>query len=421
MDSDITILKLKNSKSSRNMKRKKKTSSKIEKLFYIMKNFIVIIFLIFCAYMLFCNNIIIVDNKKKINELLTITKTYQNYQNNPSQKKENVDNTSILNNKSRNQKSEKTNTIILNNTISENGNNNNELNNITSENVINNALNNTVDKTVEEKIKMLKIITNNNKYLYEGAERCLLNDPDSQYCIYHLIAPKKVIGKQKILNGVKRDGSYVTLDDFKDIKIAYSFGIEYNIIFDKSLVERGIDVYMYDHTISSLPKLTQNNSKYHWEKIGITGKNQTNPYLKTLEELMARNGHMSEKNMILKMDVENCEWDSLKDVPEEVLKQFKYILMELHFETKDTELYYNVLKKLSKNHQVFHLRCNNRKVIVTFGNNRICKYLEVSYVIKENNTFDVDDTIYPVYEFDFEEAKPYSYGSEMNLNILKVF
>ena len=265
---------------------------------------------------------------------------------------------------------------------------------------------------------MLKIITNNNKYLYEGTERCLLNDPDSQYCIYHLIAPKKVIGKQKILNGVKRDGSYVTLDDFKDIN---SFGIEYNIIFEKSLVERGIDVYMYDHTISSLPKSTQNNSKYHWEKIGITGKNKTKPYLKTLEELMERNGHMSEKNMILKMDVENCEWDSLKDVPEEVLKQFKYILMELHFETKDTELYYNVLKKLSKNHQVFHLRCNNRKVIVTFGNNRICKYLEVSYVIKENNTFDVDDTIYPVYEFDFEEAKPYSYGSEMNLNILKVF
>ena len=420
MDSDVTILKLKSSKSSRNMKRKKKASSKIEKLFYIMKNFIFIVFLIFCAYMLFYNNIIIVANKKKINELLTITKTYQNYQNNPSQKKEDVDNTSILNNKGGNQKSEIINTIILNKTISENGNNNNVLNSITSENVINNVLNNTVDKTVEEKIKMLKIITNNNKYQYEGAERCLLNDPDTQYCIYHLIAPKKVIGKQKILNGGKSDGSYVTLDDFQDIKIAYSFGIDNNIIFDKSF-ERGIVVYMYDHTISSLPKSAIYNSKYHWEKIGITGKNQTNPYLKTLEELMERNGHMSEKNMILKMDVENCEWDSLKDVPEEVLKQFKYILMEFHFETEDTELYYNVLKKLSKNHQVFHLRCNGRKVIATFGNNRICKYLEVSYVIKENNTFDVDDTIYPVYEFDFEESKRYSYGSEMNLNILKVF
>ena len=35
-------------------------------------------------------------------------------------------------------------------------------------------------------------MTNNNPSEYEGPEKCLLNDPDSQLCIYHLIAPKKV-------------------------------------------------------------------------------------------------------------------------------------------------------------------------------------------------------------------------------------
>ena len=156
----------------------------------------------------------------------------------------------------------------------------------------------------------------------------MLNDPDSQFCIYHLISPKNVFGKKRILIGEKRDGCYVLIDDFKDIKIAYSFGISTMIQFDKNLADRGIDVYMYDHTINSLP---YNNSKFHWKKIGISGKNQTNKKLKNLEELLIENGHSLENNMILKIDVEHSEWNSLKDISNNILNKFKYIVIEFHF------------------------------------------------------------------------------------------
>ena len=114
-----------------------------------------------------------------------------------------------------------------------------------------------------EKLNTLLLVTNNNKYLYQGMKNCLLNDPDKQLCIYHLLAPKKVVGKKRILLGEKRDGCYVLLDDFKDIKIAYSFGISNMIQFDRELAQRGIDVYMYDHTIKSLPYY---NPRFHWKK-----------------------------------------------------------------------------------------------------------------------------------------------------------
>ena len=272
---------------------------------------------------------------------------------------------------------------------------------------------------ISNKIKLLKIIYNNNILKYKGVENCLINDPDSQYCIYHLISPKNVIGKKRILIGAKRDGCYVLLDDFKNIKIAYSFGISKMIQFDKELADRGIDVYMYDHTINSLPF---NNSKFHWKKIGISGKNQKNKQLKSLEELIIENGHSLEKNMILKIDVEHCEWNSLKDVSNDILSQFKYIAIEFHFRSNqnDTKLYYEVLKKFQKSHQVFYLRCHGRHIIVTFGNNRICKYLEVSYIIKKDNQFSKDESIYPIFEFDF--TGPVKNGkTEMNLNILKLF
>ena len=145
---------------------------------------------------------------------------------------------------------------------------------------------------------------------------------------------------------------------------------------------------MYDHTIKSLPFT---NKKFHWEKLGLCGK-QKFPNLKDLETLILENGHSSEKNMILKIDIERWEWVALIDLKEETLNQFKYIAIEFHFvdesKSKNTNLYYQVLKKLEKTHQSFYFRCNgDRSRIIKFGNNRICHILEVSYIIKNNNTF----------------------------------
>ena len=277
------------------------------------------------------------------------------------------------------------------------------------------------NSNISQKIKILKLMTNNNEFQYKGIENCLLKDPDSEQCIYHLILPKNVVGRKKILIGEKRDGGYVLLDDFKNIKIAYSFGISNNIHFDKELADKGIDVYMYDHTINQLPF---NNSRFHWKKIGISGKKFENEYLKTLEDIIIENGHSLEKNMILKMDVEHYEWLSLFELKDDILKQFKYIAIEFHFinrkDKNEVKLYYNVLKKLQKTHQSFYFRCNaSRSNIVNFGNNRICRILEVSYVLKEGNKFIKDESIYPIFEFDFLKSK--ENASEINLNLFKLF
>jgi hypothetical protein len=348
-------------------KKNKSNSKKTKNLIIYLLCFI---FLIFLAYILFFKNNIIIINKNNIKELINISKMYMNNQN------------KMLKN-----------------------------------NILSNYKYNYHRDNIPDKLKMLRLFTNNNYIKYKGVEKCLLYESDNQLCIYHLIAPKKVIGKERILIGEKRDGCYVLLNDFKDIRIAYSFGISKLIQFDQGLAERGIDVYMYDHIINSLPYY---NPKFHWEKIGISGKKNENNTLKTLEHLLEKNGHRSEKNMILKIDVENSEWESLKDVSEDVLKQFKYIVIEFHFYTNNVELYHNIIQKLYKNHQVFYLRCHGREVIVKFGNNIICKCLEASYVIREGNLFDKDDSIYPIFEFDFMGPKATA-NLEMNLNILKLF
>ena len=224
---------------------------------------------------------------------------------------------------------------------------------------------------IEDKLKLLKMITNNDELEYKGVQECLLKDRDKELCIYHLLSIKEVIGKKRILVGEKSDGCYVLLDDFENVKIAYSFGISINIQFDKALADKGIDIYMYDHTINSLPFL---NAKFHWKKIGLCGVNKKYQHMKTLEELIIENGHKNENNMILKIDIEHWEWESLLDLKEDTLNQFKYIAIEYHFkdekEKDNKKLYYNVLKKISKTHQPFYIRCNENRIFkINFGKN----------------------------------------------------
>ena len=237
---------------------------------------------------------------------------------------------------------------------------------------------------------------------------------DEELCLYQILCPKNVIGKNRVLIGKKSDGCYVMLDDFENIKIAYSIGIRNEIQFDKALADKGIDVYMYDHTINKLQYL---NKKFHWKKIGIGGNSEKTYNIQTIQDMMKENGHLNEKNIIFKMDVEGAEWNSLKDLPEKVLLQFKYLLFEYHFSKpkNDLVLFYNVLKKIYKTHQPFYVHCSPFGEAISFGNNRLCKAIEVSYIIRDGYKFIKDKTIYPMQEFS------YGHREDFNINILKLF
>ena len=131
--------------------------------------------------------------------------------------------------------------------------------------------------------------------------------------------------------------------------------------------------------------------------------------------MLEENGHLHEKNMILKINVEYEEWDTLLDTPEEIFEKFKYITIEFHFRN-ETEKYFQVFKKLYKTHQVIYLVCNNYSIL---GNNIICSSIEISYIIREGNKFYIDNATYPIPEI---KAKNYQNPvHSFNLNILKLF
>lgn len=308
-----------------------------------------------------------------------------------------------------------------------------KINNLSSKKKDSIELNNTnnifLQKVVKKVIKSknLILLSNfvelDNLFLndkrYDGARNCLAQSIFNSTCIYNYLYPKKVIGKTRKLFGGHKSTGYVMLDDLDEIKIAYSFGIgdrDWFISFDKELADRNIDVFMYDHTINNL---AYNNNRFHFHKIGLTGKKSKSQQLKSLEEILIENGHINETNMILKIDIEYSEWESLLDFPEEKLKNFKYMLFELHFLKSNFELYSKVLSKLNKYHQIFYVHCVNCGEVEQIGDMRICSALEVSYVIKEGHEFEKDDSIYPVSELETICKK--DRVLDFNENIFKYF
>jgi len=232
--------------------------------------------------------------------------------------------------------------------------------------------------------------------------------------LVNLFHPLDVLGINKIRIGKKSDGGYILLDDFKDVKIAYSLGISREISFDKVLADKGIDVYMYDHTIKKLPF---ENPRFHWKKVGISGKNEKNKNMKKLSDLIKENGHINEHNMILKLDIESYEWDLFKELSINIISQFKYIVGEFHFNEKKKFNYYEILTKIQKTHQIFHLHCNNcaGKIINLYGY-KICSLLEISLILKKDYHFNKINETFPIEGIDYKNCKN-KYDNNYLLNI----
>jgi len=214
--------------------------------------------------------------------------------------------------------------------------------------------------------------------------------------IIDLLAIKQLKPDRKYIRiGNMNDGGYIMLDDFNAKMHAYSFGISNDVSWDKEMAERyGISVYMYDHTISRLPEY---NEKFHYYKAGISGKDDYINNVYSMKTLLKNNDDITNKNLVLKMDVEGAEYGFLEITPSAIIDNFRQIVLELHnitrLENKD-----NVkkgLKKLNETHQAVWVHGNNFNY-AEFDNNIIMpNTIEVLYLNKNYYGFTESEVYFP--------------------------
>lgn len=191
------------------------------------------------------------------------------------------------------------------------------------------------------------------------------------------------------------DGGYVMSTDFVENKVAYSFGISDDVSWDEFMAEHGFDVYMYDHTIESLPEC---RDRFHWKKIGLAGTyDEERPELHTLPMILEENGHLETKHMILKMDIEGAEWDCFGELENKYLKQFDQIILEFH-NMNDLSKYRvmeHVLSKLNESHQLVHIHGNNCVKYTMVMGKVMPDVVECTYLKKDMYEFVDNDQVFP--------------------------
>ncbi len=218
------------------------------------------------------------------------------------------------------------------------------------------------------------------------------------YSVKKLMTVMDIKGSRYVRIGdQEHSGGYVMLDDLSDKSIFYSFGISEDVTWDSYFAEiLKRPVYMYDHTINSLP---YEHGNFKWRKIGICGENEKGKKadLKSLTELLTENGNTKDRNMILKMDVEGAEWDVFSSIPAEVLQQFDQITMEMHW-FLDFNLKNKIIKSLevlNTYHQLVHIHGNCGDISIPMDGYNMPNILEATYVNRMGRHFVKSERFFP--------------------------
>ena len=155
------------------------------------------------------------------------------------------------------------------------------------------------------------------------------------------------------------DGGYLLPDDFEGIRTCISPGVSSEVSFDAALAERGIHVYMADASVDGPPN---NNERFHFtRKFLDVFEDETHIRLDT--QAKSRPPELN-GDSILQMDIEGAEYRVLLDASDEILQNFRIIVVEFHFLTRlfgkfSFPLVRATFQKLLRHHYVVHAHPNN--------------------------------------------------------------
>jgi hypothetical protein len=159
--------------------------------------------------------------------------------------------------------------------------------------------------------------------------------------------------------GSVNDGGYLLCDNLSEgIGSAYSYGIGLNDEFGCDIAKRyGVPVHQYDCFDPGRPTCVGGRFVFHKECIGPKPeRDEARRVFDTLQNQIAKN-HDIGKRLIVKIDVEGAEWDSLQATPDAVLDQIDQMPMELH--GANEQRFLEVVRRLKQKFYLVNLHFNN--------------------------------------------------------------
>jgi hypothetical protein len=187
-------------------------------------------------------------------------------------------------------------------------------------------------------------------------------DPRRAY--FEMLQPVALSNCQLERFGESNDGGYLMCGNLLGgIQSGYSYGISgYDGWGCDVSTKFKVVVHQYDCFDITEPECPRGATQFHAECVGNRSETAEGRIFDTVENQLARNGDSS-KRIVLKMDVEGAEWDSLLSVPDEALQRIDEMVVEFHGagdERNGTqEQKRQVVERLKRFFEIGHIHFNN--------------------------------------------------------------
>ena len=158
--------------------------------------------------------------------------------------------------------------------------------------------------------------------------------------------------------GSANDGGYLMCENLiAPLDAAYSYGVGTNDDWGCEVSRRyHVPVHQYDCFDPARPTCEGGRFVFHNECIGDRSGYRDSRFFDTLENQISKNGDTG-RHVIIKMDIEGGEWESLLTAPDELLASIPQLAMEMH--GFDNPKILEVLRKLKRNFYLVNLHFNN--------------------------------------------------------------
>jgi hypothetical protein len=158
--------------------------------------------------------------------------------------------------------------------------------------------------------------------------------------------------------GSKNDGGYLMCANLNaNVRSAYSYGIDREDNWGCQVSrDFAVPVHQYDCFTEHRPVCDGVKFFFHDECVGPRKETSGGQPFDTIANQIRKNGD-SGKEILLKIDVEGAEWDSLMATPDAVLDRIVQMPMELH--GANEQRFVDTIRKLKKTFYVVNLHYNN--------------------------------------------------------------
>jgi hypothetical protein len=176
--------------------------------------------------------------------------------------------------------------------------------------------------------------------------------------LYDAIEPVAISDCQLQRFGDANDGGYVFCGNFLGgTEVAYSYGINgtdnWGCEISKTLA---VPVHQYDCFNTAVPPCPGGDTRFHAECVGPGKSTSAGRLFDSIGNQVSKNGDTG-KRILMKMDVEGSEWQSLLTTPDAVLNEIDQLAVEFH--EVETASFLATIERVKRFFHVAHVHMNN--------------------------------------------------------------